>query len=66
MKANKEKLKENIGKPKELWKALKILGLTSKKDTTSNICLKKDDKICFDHKTNENAFKEFFCNLVSN
>ena len=27
----KEKLKENIGKPKELWKALKSLGLPSKK-----------------------------------
>ena len=40
----KEKLKENIGKPKELWKALKSLGLPSKKDTISNICLKRDVK----------------------
>ena len=61
----KEKLKENIGKPKELWKALKSLGLPSKKGTISNICLKKDDKICFDDKTNANTFKEFFCNLAS-
>ena len=37
----KEKLKENIGKPKELWKALKYLGLPSKKGTILNICLKK-------------------------
>ena len=40
-----DKLKENIGKPKELWKALKSLDLPSKKRSISNICLKKDDKI---------------------
>ena len=41
----KEKLKENIGKPKDLWKTLKSLGLPSKKGSNiSNICLKKDDK----------------------
>ena len=61
----KEKLKENIGKPKELWKALKSLGLPSKKGTSSTICPKKDDKICFDDKTNANTFKELFCNLAS-
>ena len=33
--------------------------------TFSSICLKKDDKICFDDKTNANAFKDFFCNLAS-
>ena len=48
-----------------MWKALKSLGLTSKKGTILNICLKKDDKICFDDKTNANAFKEFFWNLAS-
>ena len=61
----KEKLKENIGKPKELRKALKSLGLPSKKATILNICLKKDDKICFDDKTSANTFKEFFWNLAS-
>ena len=61
----KEKLKGNIGKPKELWKAQRSLGLPSKKGTFSNICLKKDNKICFDDKTNVIAFKEFFCNLAS-
>ena len=61
----KEKLKENIGIPKELWKALKSLGLPSKKGTILNICLKNVDKICFDDKTNANTFKEFFCNLAS-
>ena len=62
----KEKLKENIGKPKELWKALnKSLGLPSKKGSVSNICLKKYDKISFDDKTNANTFKEFYCNLAN-
>ena len=60
-----KKLKENIGKPKELWKALKSLGLPSKKGVILNICLKKDDKISFDDKTNANAFTKFFCNLPS-
>ena len=48
-----------------MWKALKCLGLPSKKGAISNICLKKDDKICFDDKTNANTFKEFFCNLAN-
>ena len=50
----KKRLKENIGKPNKRWKALKSLGLPSKKGTTSNICLKKNDKICFDDKANAN------------
>ena len=61
----KEKLKENIAKPKQLQKALKSLGLPCKKGSISNICLKKDDKTGFDEKTNANTFKEFFCNLAS-
>ena len=36
-----------------------------KKCSISNICLKKNDKISFDDKTNANIFKEFFCNLSS-
>ena len=60
-----DKLKENIGKPEELWKALKSLGLPSKTLSISNICLKDDDKISFDDKTNANTFKEFYCNLTS-
>ena len=34
-----EKLKANVGKPKELWKALKSLGLPSKNTASINICL---------------------------
>ena len=36
-----------------------------KKDSILNICLKKDDTISFDDKTNANTFKEFFRNLAS-
>ena len=38
---HEQKVKENIGKPKELWKGLKFLSLSSKKGKISNICLKK-------------------------
>ena len=59
----KEKMKENIGKPKELLKALKSLRLPCIKGSVSNICLKKDDKTSFDDKINANTFNEFFRNL---
>ena len=35
----RQKLADNIGKPKELWKALKSLGLPSKTGKQSKICL---------------------------
>ena len=50
------KLNENIGKPKELWKSLKSLGLPSKQDKPSKICLKTDGEHCFDDKINSNVF----------
>ena len=37
----KENLKQNISKPKELWKALKSLGLPSKKGTISSMSQKR-------------------------
>ena len=48
-----------------MWKTLKSLGLPSKKGSSFNICLEKDNKIHFDDKTNSNTFKEFYCNLAS-
>ena len=42
-----QKLNENIAKPKELWKCLKSLGLPSKKDSPSKICLNENNKISF-------------------
>ena len=58
------KLNENIGKPKALWKSLKSLGLPSKQDKPSKICLKTDGEHRFDDKINSNVFKEFFSNLA--
>ena len=59
------KLNENIGKPKELWKSLKSLGLPSKQDKPSKTCLKTDGEHCFDDKINSNVFKNFFSNLAT-
>ena len=60
-----DKLKENIGKPKDLWKCLKSLGLSSGKDSSSKICLNNNGNPCFDDKTNAETFKAFFSNLAS-
>ena len=43
-----EKLAENIAKPKNLWQALKSLGLPYKKTSSSNICLENKDGLLFD------------------
>ena len=58
------KLTENIGKPKELWKALKNLGLPSKKSLSTNICLTKDNTTIFADKENTNIFKKFYSTLA--
>ena len=39
------KFAENIGKPKELWKSLKALGLAFIKSPLTNICLKTKDDV---------------------
>ena len=59
------KLNENIGKPKELWKSLKSLGLPSKKSSCSTICLEKDRILSFDPKANAEIFKDFYSNLAN-
>ena len=41
-----EKLRGNVGKPKELWKALKSLGLPSKISPVSQVSLKDGEKFC--------------------
>ena len=61
-----KKLQENIGKPKELWKAIKSLGLPSKNAAVSNICLKdKNGTLNFEDSSNANTFKSFFENLAN-
>ena len=59
------KLNENIGKPKELWKSLKSLGLPSKKRFSSTICLEKDRILSFDPNANAEIFKDFHSNLAN-
>ena len=59
------KLNENIGKPKELWKCLKSLGLSSGNNSPSKICLNDKGKPPFDDKSNAEIFKGFFSNLAS-
>ena len=55
------KLTENIGKPKDLWKSLKTLGLASIKNPLKSICLKTNDNITnFDDKKNANIFEKYF------
>ena len=60
-----EKLNQNISKPKELWKSLKSLGLPSKQQSSSTICLEKDGILSFDHQANVEIFKDFYSNLAS-
>ncbi|MGY8822307.1 MAG: reverse transcriptase domain-containing protein, partial [Pseudomonadales bacterium] len=63
-----DKLKQNIGKHKELWKTLKDLGLPNKKSSGSTkVCLKKDNEdVCFDSKSNAEIFMNFFSDLAKN
>ena len=61
-----KELRENVGKPKELWKGLKSLGLPSKITPVSQISLKDGEKIFFDEKTNNNSFENFYANLALN
>ena len=60
----KEKLSENIGKPKELWKSLNSLGLSSKNKSESKICLNENGKLNFESKVNANIFTNYFSNLA--
>ena len=59
------KLNENIGKPKDLWKCLESLGLTSGNNSSSKIYLNDKGKPSFDDKTNAEIFKDLFSNLAS-
>ena len=61
-----QKLNENVGKPKDLWKTIKSLGLPSKVSPSMNICLKNEKgNLIFDPKENANIFKIFFSNLAN-
>ena len=60
-------LNENIGKPKELWKALNDIGLPKKGSSkTQNVCLKENGNFVFDPKPTSNIFKSFFSDIAKN
>ena len=59
-----EELDKNRNKPKELWKTLKSLGLSSDKARQSKIYLKKDDAIQIEALENANTFKKFYSELA--
>ena len=52
-----EKLSKNIGKPKELWKVIKKLGLPDKKAPTTSICLNTKNELIFSPRTIEILLK---------
>ena len=53
-----DQLQKNTKQPKELWKILKNIGMSSKKAQTSKICLKEGDNLQFGDK--KNARKTLF------
>ena len=60
-----EKLPENIGKPKELWKIIKKMSLPDKKVPITSIFLNTKNEFTFFPKTIANTFKKHFANLAS-
>ena len=59
-----EELGKNRSKPRELWKTLKSLGLSSDKARQSKISLSKDGVIQFEALENAIAFKRFYSELA--
>ena len=59
-----EELGKNRNKPKELWKTLKSLGLSSDNVRLSKISYKKDGAIQFEALENANTFKRFCSELA--
>ena len=60
-----DKLFENIGKPKKLWKILKKLGLPDKKTPAIRVCVNTKKEITFTPRRIANTFKEHFTNVAS-
>ena len=58
------KLTENIGKPKELWKTLKALGLPNKVSIATINALEDDKVVKYDPKTISKIFQTFFSNMA--
>ena len=60
------KLTENTGKPKELWKSLKSLGLKFQRSISNINCLENDKSANFDAEDIAKDFSAYFSNLAEN
>ena len=59
-------LNYSIGKPRELWKALKSLGLPSKMSVSGTTALKVKNTTSFETKSTLDVFKNYYCTLADN
>ena len=55
---------DSIGKPKELWKALKSLGLPSKTSVCGTTALKVKNVTSFETKSTLDVFKNYYSTLA--
>ena len=62
----KNRLNGSIGKPKELWKALKSLGLPSKTSVCGTTALKVKNTTSFETKSTLDVFKNYYSTLAKN
>ena len=62
----KNKLSENIAKPKELWQTLKHEEYQLKKNSPSNICLKNKNGLSLDSLSIAETLKKFYSSLAEN
>ena len=60
------KLTDSIGKPKQLWKILKSLGLKFERSISNINCLENDVSTNFDVKDIAKDFSAYFSNLAKN
>ena len=61
----RNQFQKNTKKPKELWKILKTISVTSKAAQISKTCLKENDFTQFGDKQNASTFKNFYLKLAS-
>ena len=58
------KLKENIAKPKDLWKTLKSLGLSKKFSVVQTNAIEDNKRLKYDLKSVAQTFAKFYSNLA--
>ena len=60
----KEKISENIGKPKELWESLKYIGMPNKTLISKFNAMQNNDTLTYDTRSISTVFKNFFSSLA--